>query len=177
MNLYSMFVLAGLILVNPLTVADSKTKKTEEKCEITIEGTDQMSFQKDSKKLESISVPKNCANKTFTVHFNHVGKLPSTIMGHNFNVTLSKDAEAMDAEIMKIGIEKQFKITDLKKEPFKSKLLATSNQLIGGGEKDIKSVDIEIDMTKKEFKKGGDYLFFCSFPGHFAMMQGKFIVN
>mgnify|MGYP006273075589 CR=1 FL=1 len=24
---------------------------------------------------------------------------------------------------------------------------------------------------------GGDYTFFCSFPGHWSVMHGKFIVN
>jgi azurin len=41
---------------------------------------------------------------------------------------------------------------------------------VGGGESDT----ITFDFSKLEV--GGDYTFFCSFVGHFAMMQGKFTV-
>ena len=42
-------------------------------------------------------------------------------------------------------------------------------KLIGGGESDT----ITIPMDK--FEKGGDYTFFCSFPGHWSVMKGKLI--
>ncbi len=32
---------------------------------------------------------------------------------------------------------------------------------------------ITIPMDK--FQKGGDYTFFCSFPGHWSVMKGKLI--
>lgn len=177
---FGKFALVSVLFISPLYLHadDAKKKepvKKEEKkdsCGISITGTDQMSFQMDGKKLESINVPKGC--KTFKVHLEYSGKLGSSTMGHNFNVTEEKDAEAVYNEILKIGADKEYKIADLKKKPF-DKLLATSNQLVGGGEKDVKSVDVEINM--KKFNKGKKYKFFCAFPGHFGIMNGTFIVN
>ena len=31
----------------------------------------------------------------------------------------------------------------------------------------------EFNLDPDIFNKGGDYIFICSFPGHFALMQGK----
>jgi azurin len=40
--------------------------------------------------------------------------------------------------------------------------------LIGGGE----STTIEFEAPEK-----GEYTFLCTFPGHFGLMNGKFIVE
>ena len=42
---------------------------------------------------------------------------------------------------------------------------------VGGGEKD--SVTFKTDVLEA----GGDYDFFCSFPGHYAVMRGKVVVE
>jgi len=36
-------------------------------------------------------------------------------------------------------------------------------------------VSIKFDASK--LTVGGDYTFFCSFPGHFVLMNGKLIVE
>ncbi|MCR6663888.1 MAG: plastocyanin/azurin family copper-binding protein [Luteimonas sp.] len=41
-------------------------------------------------------------------------------------------------------------------------------RVIGGGESDT------ITFSTAKLKKGEDYTFFCSFPGHWAIMRGKF---
>jgi len=41
--------------------------------------------------------------------------------------------------------------------------------VIGGGE------TARVRFSTKGLQKGGDYTFFCSFPGHFAMMKGSFV--
>ncbi|WP_198675019.1 plastocyanin/azurin family copper-binding protein [Aliidiomarina taiwanensis] len=51
-----------------------------------------------------------------------------------------------------------------------SKVIAAT-KIIGGGE------STTITFSTSGLEKGGDYTFFCSFPGHWAIMQGKFIVN
>jgi azurin len=40
-------------------------------------------------------------------------------------------------------------------------------KLIGGGE------TTTVSFPTAKLKKGGDYTFFCSFPGHWAQMKGK----
>ncbi|MCP4237751.1 MAG: azurin, partial [Aestuariibacter sp.] len=44
-------------------------------------------------------------------------------------------------------------------------------KIIGGGEQDT----VTFDMSK--LSSAEDYTFFCSFPGHFAIMKGSFIVK
>lgn len=42
-------------------------------------------------------------------------------------------------------------------------------QVIGGGQSDT------ITFSTAKLSKGGDYVFFCSFPGHASMMKGTFV--
>jgi azurin len=41
--------------------------------------------------------------------------------------------------------------------------------VIGGGQ------TTSVTFSTAKLAKGGDYTFFCSFPGHFAMMKGKLV--
>ena len=43
--------------------------------------------------------------------------------------------------------------------------------LIGGGQK------TKITFPGKKLTAGGDYSFFCSFPGHSTLMKGKLVVT
>ena len=46
--------------------------------------------------------------------------------------------------------------------------IVAHTKMLGGGESDV------ITFTAPA---AGEYEFLCSFPGHFAMMKGKFIVK
>ena len=46
-----------------------------------------------------------------------------------------------------------------------------ATKLIGGGQ----TTSVAIPGSK--LKAGGDYTFFCSFPGHSALMRGKVVVT
>jgi azurin len=142
--------------------------KSAAKCDLAIEGTDQMQYQIDGKAITSIDVPSAC--KVFTVTLKHVGKLPKQVMGHNFVVTASSNAETVNSEATKQGPDKGY-LPNMAVEPFKSKVIATGDRLLGGGESE------EIRIDTKKLKKGGDYSYFCTFPGHFGMMKGKLNVK
>jgi azurin len=43
--------------------------------------------------------------------------------------------------------------------------------MVGGGE----SASVTFDVAK--VKDGGPFKFFCSFPGHLALMQGNLVVQ
>jgi azurin len=91
-------------------------------------------------------------------------------MGHNFVLTTAGDAEKVNSAAMAQGPAKDY-LPDMNIEPFKTKVIALSHKLLSGGD----SEDVKIET--KSLKKGGDYKFFCTFPGHFAMMSGKLIVK
>ena len=83
-------------------------------------------------------------------------------MGHNF-VLLSQgtDLNEFSAESIAAGLENNY-------VPPNSDSVIVHTELVGGGE----STSITFDAPAK-----GTYTFVCSFPGHFAAMQGDFVVN
>ncbi len=118
---------------------------------IVINSNDQMKFDKSEIRVK--------AGEKIKLTLNHTGELPKNAMGHNF-VLLEKGTEIAD-----FGM----KAMDAKdNEYIPSKGVITHTKLIGGGE----STTIEFTAPAK-----GTYDFVCSFPGHYAMMKGKFIVE
>lgn len=118
---------------------------------IVLNSDDQMKFDKTQ-----ITVK---AGQTVRLTLNHTGKLPKTAMGHNFVLIAGGTDIADFAQIAMQASDNEY-------IPEKDVLAYT--KLIGGGE----STTIEFDAPKK-----GSYDFICSFPGHYYMMKGKFIVE
>src|SRR5690606_7054037 len=122
-------------------------------CKATVESTDAMQFT-----TKSMTIPASC--KEYTVTLKHTGKLAKNVMGHNFVVTKTSDVNAVNADGMKAGADANYvKAGD-------ARVIAAS-KLIGGGE----STTFTIPVSK--LKAGEDYTFFCSFPGHVALMKGS----
>jgi azurin len=55
--------------------------------------------------------------------------------------------------------------------PKGDKRVLAATPLVGGGQ----STSVKFPVSR--LTKGGDYTFFCSFPGHYALMKGKLIVG
>ncbi len=121
-------------------------------CATTIEGNDAMQYN-----VSSITVPKSC--KQFVVTLKHTGKLPKTAMGHNFVLGKTDDMKAIDADGIKAGLDNNYV------KPGDTRVIAAS-KVVGGGE----STEVKIPVTK--LKAGTAYTYFCSFPGHAAVMKG-----
>jgi azurin len=121
---------------------------------ITILGTDQMKFN-----LSEIKVKKGAK---IELTMKHDGKLPVNVMGHNF-VLLKQgvDLAKFAMEAMK-GKDSGYVL------PSQSKDVIAKTDLVGGGA----STTITFDAPAP-----GTYDFLCTFPGHYAMMKGKFIVE
>ena len=124
-------------------------------CATTIEGNDAMQYNADS-----ITIPASCSQ--FTVNLKHVGKLAVNVMGHNFVVAKEADMAGINADGMAVAPE-HLKDGDAR--------VVAHIKMIGGGE----SASVTFDVAK--LKDGGPYKFFCSFPGHFALMQGSLQVQ
>lgn len=124
-------------------------------CATTIEGNDAMQYNADS-----ITIPASCSQ--FTVNLKHVGKLAVNVMGHNFVVAKEADMAGINADGMAVAPE-HLKDGDAR--------VVAHTKMIGGGE----SASVTFDVAK--LKDGDPYKFFCSFPGHFALMQGSLQVQ
>ena len=140
----SLFAVALLGMVAPPALAAD--------CKATVESTDAMQFT-----TKSLSVPASC--KQFTVTLKHTGKLPRNVMGHNLVLGRTADMGAINADGMKAGLASQYV------KPGDARVIAAS-KVIGGGE----STTVNIPVGK--LKAGESYTYFCSFPGHSALMKG-----
>ncbi len=126
-------------------------------CELSIDSTDQMSFS-----ASELKVAADCTEVKLTLH--HVGKLPKAAMGHNWVLTKTGDYQGAAQDGMKAGADNNYVQTD------DARVIAHT-KVIGGGESD------SVTFSLKGMEAGGDYTFFCSFPGHYAVMHGKFVIG
>ena len=127
-----------------------------QECSLTIEGNDQIQFVQSE-----LRVSASCTEVTLTLK--HIGQLAANIMGHNWVLTTTADWQAA-AQAGQASGPPDYVVAD------DARILAAT-AVIGGGEE----VTISFDITSLE--SGGDYTYFCSFPGHFVLMNGKFIIE
>jgi len=140
----------------PAPAAGEKPAATVKDCATEIEGNDQMQFS-----VSSITVPASCAK--FTITLKHVGQLPVATMGHNVVIAKQADMQGVATDGMAAGAGAMYvKAGD-------ARVIAHSD-VVGGGQ----STSITFDVAK--IKDGGPFEFFCSFPGHSAIMKGPISV-
>ncbi|EMR14006.1 azurin blue-copper protein [Methylophaga lonarensis MPL] len=137
----------------PLAVVFFPAMAVADSCEFTIGSADSMSFD-----TRSIVVPASC--ESFTVTLQHNGRLPKTGMGHNWVLTRNADTTDVARAGASAGIANDFLPQD------DSRIIAAT-PIIGGGES--ASVTFETALLSKD----ESYTYFCSFPGHSAMMRGS----
>ena len=126
-------------------------------CTAEIEGNDAMQFNKTA-----MTIPLSC--KDFTVKLKHPGKLPKAAMGHNWVMTKTADMGGVVTDGAAAGLPKDYvKAGDTR--------VIAHTKVIGGGESD------SVTFSTKALKAGDPYMFFCSFPGHSALMKGTVTVS
>jgi azurin len=141
-----------LLIIFSLGIITSCSDKNDVN-NILITSDDYMKF--DTRKITVQS------GKIVKLTLKHIGQLDVQVMGHNFvllkkKVDLiefaNKAATARDNQYIPVGSDEVIVYTDM----------------IGGGQ------ETAIEFLPPE---PGVYDFICSFPGHYAMMKGKFIVE
>jgi azurin len=145
----TLFFALTAALLSPLALAQ------ESKVEIT--ANDQMQFSSKAFEVK--------AGDKVTLTLKHIGQMPKVAMGHNL-VILQKGTE-VPAFAMKATPAKDADYIPQDAET-KGKILA-STKLLGGGESDT--------ITFTAPAEAGAYPFLCTFPGHFALMQGTMTVK
>lgn len=140
-----------------VAATDAKGAAVVANCATTIDGNDAMQFD-----VSSISVPASCAQ--FTINLTHSGQMPAAAMGHNVVISAMSDMQAIASEGIGAGLANNYLKAD------DARIIAHT-KVIGGGE----STSVTFDTSK--IKGAGPYEFFCSFPGHSAMMKGTISVS
>lgn len=140
-------------LLLPLAIALLPTLAAADTCEVSISAGDGMAFN-----TRTMDIPLSC--EEFTVNFTHTGRLPKGGMGHNWVLAQTSDVP----EIVKVGTAAGLANDYL---PENDDRVIAATPILGGGENasvTFKTDSLSVDST---------YTFFCSFPGHSAMMRGS----
>ena len=119
---------------------------------VILNSNDQMKFDK---KIIRVN-----ASQKVTLTLNHNGRFPASSMGHNF-VLIKKDIDVNEYALRAAGARNSEYIPEGDNEIAYTKML-------GGGESDTITFDAP---------EPGTYVFICSFPGHYQLMMGEFIVT
>jgi azurin len=137
------------LLVAPLAMADV--------CQLSINATDQMRFEQ-----QTLQVDAHCTEVEVTLH--NTGKLPASVMGHDWVLTKTTDVASVANAGMNAGIANNYQ------QPGDTRIVAAT-KIIGGGE------DASVRFLTGQLDIGSSYTYFCSAPGHFSIMKGRFVYN
>jgi len=136
----------ALLLSAPAAAADA--------CKLEITGNDQMQYDK-----KELAVPATCKEVTVTIH--HAGQLPAAAMGHNWVLVATPDLTAVANAGMGAGLASDYVGAN-------DKRVIAHTKVVGGGQ------TASVTFSTASLKAGGDYSYLCTFPGHNALMHGKF---
>ena len=136
-----------LLMSSPVAAADDA-------CKLEIAGNDQMQYDK-----KELAVPATCKQVTLTLK--HTGQLPAAAMGHDWVLVNTPDLTAVANAGMGAGLASNYVAPG-------DKHVLAATKVVGGGQSDT------ITFSTASLKAGGDYSFLCTFPGHNALMRGKF---
>ena len=126
-------------------------------CATEIEGNDAMQYN-----VGSITVPASCSE--FKITLKHTGQLAADVMGHNVVISKEADVQGVAGDGVSAGVAGGYLKAD-------DARVVAKTELIGGG----KTTSVSFPVSK--IKDGGPYTFFCSFPGHAALMRGTISVQ
>jgi azurin len=130
---------------------------TADVCLLTIDATDDMRFEQ-----ETLQVETRCTDVEVTLH--HTGRLPANIMGHDWVLTRTADVAAVANAGMGAGLANSFQ------QPGDKRIIAAT-KIVGGGENAV------VKFSTAQLARGVSYSYFCSAPGHFSIMKGRFVFN
>lgn len=126
-------------------------------CTIKLNANDAMQYD-----LKTATVSASCPR--ISVQLLHTGKLSAQVMGHNVVVSRTPDVSAITAAGMKAGAAAAY-------VPKGDARVIAATPVIGGG------ASTSTTFPGSKLTPGGDYTFFCSFPGHSAIMKGTLVVT
>jgi len=140
-------IAAAALFGNPAAAADKV-------CSLAIAGNDLMQFDK-----KEMAVAADCTEIQVTL--THTGKLPAAAMGHDWVLVKTEDLNPVANAGAAAGLANNYL------QPGDKRVIAAT-KVIGGGQ------TTSVTFAASLLKKGQAYTFFCSFPGHNALMKGTF---
>jgi azurin len=124
-------------------------------CKIAIDSNDLMQFS-----AHELAVPANCSDVEVTLR--HAGQLPAKVMGHDWVLAKDSDMSAIVNAGLAAGLTHGFL-------PDNDKRIIAATKVVGGGE------STTVKFSTAALVQGARYVFFCTSPGHSAVLRGKFL--
>ncbi len=121
-------------------------------CSLEMSSGDLLKFNK-----KTLTIDSTCSK--FTIYFKHEGEMAVKTFGHNVVIVETKNFDKVKSQIdMKLGEEAGYL-------PDMSEIIAKT-AIVGGGS------DTSVTFNARNLSRDSEYMFFCSFPGHYGAMQG-----
>lgn len=139
----------ALLLLLPATGAFART------CDLSIGSNDAMRFDRNE-----LRVAADCTQVRLTLR--HTGRQMAAAMGHNWVLTRTADYRPVAIAGGRANLASSYL-------PAGDKRVIAHTKVIGGGE------TTSVTFPTAGLTRGGDYTFFCSFPGHWNVMRGKLV--
>jgi azurin len=121
-------------------------------CPLSVEANDLVQF--NQRRLE---IAADCKEVALTLR--HVGRLSAQVMAHNWILVRSADVAAVASAGQNAGRSHNYQ------PPGDARIIAAT-PLVGGGE------SATVTFSTAMLHPGETYTFFCSSPGHAALMRG-----
>ncbi|MFW7381555.1 MAG: azurin [Oligoflexus sp.] len=112
--------------------------------------------------LKKIEIPASCSE--FKINLTNDSGLDRKTFGHNVVVTKAADMQPVSVDGIAAGLDNEYVKSG-------DKRVIASTKVIGSGEGPV-----SLTLKVSELSASESYKFFCSFPGHTAMMQGDLVV-
>jgi azurin len=124
-------------------------------CQLIIEANDLLQFN-----MRSLQVSAECPQ--VEVVLKHVGKQTAHVIGHDWVLAHTADVAALTSAGVVAGFDRGYL-------PAGDPRILAATQIVGGGER------TSVTFSTAGLTAGGDYTFFCSYPGHAMLMRGRFV--
>ncbi|WII93960.1 azurin [Kingella negevensis] len=121
-------------------------------CSVVVSSNDAMQFN-----TKEIAVKSSC--QQFTITLKHTGKAPAAAMGHNIVISKTADKDGVVSDGSSASQTNYVKPNDER--------VIAATKIIGGGE------ETSVTLNPAKLAKGEAYDFYCTFPGHSSLMNGK----
>ena len=122
---------------------------------VRIGGDDRMRFD--------VTEIRAAPGERFRLTLVHTGRMPKERMGHNWVLFARMDAAALNALAMEAAQNPPDYL------PRDRSVVLAKTRMLGPRESDTILVEVP--------EEPGEYVFACTFPGHFALMRGTLVVE
>lgn len=133
---------------------DTSAAEESDVAVLTITGNDQMQFDKHELRVK--------AGQKVRLTLKHVGEMELAVMGHNWALLKPGVDIATVGNAAVDAADNDYIPKDMEND------IIAHTKMLGGGES---------DTIEFEAPAAGTYDYMCTFPGHYALMKGKLIVE